>query len=253
MKLNRMLMTGVSLLVFAASLPGTAQAQWGDIEGQFVLEGEVPEPVYIFKKGDPVKDAEVCAAEDFKSDALVVDSETKGIANVFIYLRSAPQIHPDLAESKEDAVVFDQKGCRFIPHALFVRTDQDVIVKSDDPIAHNTHTFTLRNQPVNILIAANDREGVEVSVPLPEILPMQVKCDLHPHMLAYWLILDHPYAAISGKDGKFTIKGLPAGEHSFRVWHEKVGYVDRAYTVTVKDGETTKLEPVKIPLERFED
>jgi hypothetical protein len=66
------------------------------------------------------------------------------------------------------------------------------VVKSDDPVAHNTHTYTLRSDPVNIIIPPNDREGVPVRKPNPELLPMPVKCDIHPWMAAHWLIVDHP-------------------------------------------------------------
>ena len=82
---------------------------------------------------------------------------------------------------------------------------------------------------------------------------MPVKCDLHPHMRAYWLILDHPFAAITDAKGRFEIKGLPAGNHEFRVWHERVGYVDRKFKVTITDGKTTTLEAVKVPVATLTD
>lgn len=240
---------------FALLGPAAVRAAdgFGDISGQFVLEGDIPEPKLIIKKNDPaVKDGEVCAAFDQYGDDLVVDEKTKGIANVFIYLRSASVIHPDLAASKEKKLVFDQENCRFIPHALFVRTDQAVQVLSDDPIAHNTHTFPIRNQPVNFLLKPKDRDGISVANPMPEILPIQVKCDIHPWMLAYWLILDHPYAAVSDAQGKFTIEKLPVGEHSFRIWHERVGYLEREFKVTVAAGKNPPLKPYLVPAARLE-
>mgnify|MGYP002623381034 CR=1 FL=1 len=245
-----------ALLLMAAlplALPLSAQAAgWGNVTGQFVFDGEVPKQPVLVSKGDPTaKDSAVCAAETIVSKELVVDPDTKAIANVFIYLRSAPDIHPDLKSSAEKEVVFDQKGCEFKPHSLFIRTDQTVVVKSDDAVAHNTHTFPIRNQAVNFLLRPGDREGVPVMNPVSEILPIQVKCDIHPWMLAYWLILDHPYATITGNDGKFTIEKLPAGEHSFRVWQEKAGYLDRALKVTIKDGETVDLGAIRVPAAKF--
>lgn len=235
--------------------PTAAAAQgWGSITGQYVLDGDAPEPEVLVKQGDPqARDAKICAAHPVLSESLVVDSESKGIANIFVYLPRATQIHPDLEKSKEEEVVFDQKHCQFTPHALFARTDQRIVVKSDDGCAHNTHTFPLRNQAVNFLLSPNDRVGIKVEKPNREFLPFQVKCDIHPWMMAYWLVLDHPYAAVTDKVGKFKIKNLPAGEHEFRVWQEKVGYLERTLKVTVKDGETTDLGVVKIPVARFDD
>jgi len=234
------------------SVADMADAQWGHVKGRFVLEGDVPKPKIVFVKGANVKDPEVCAKEDFKSDELVIDPETKGISNIFVYLRRATKVHPDLASSEKKELVFDQKDCRFKPHAFLVRTDQTVLIKSADPVSHNTHSFTLRNTPFNILIKANERDGIPIKLRSGESLPMQVKCDLHPHMLAYWLILDHPYAAITSKDGSFEMKNLPAGNHEFRVWHEKIGYVEKSYKVTIKDGEATEMDTMKVPASRFE-
>jgi hypothetical protein len=65
-------------------------------------------------------------------------------------------------------------------------------------------------------------------------------------MQAWWVILDHPYAAVTKEDGTFEIADLPVGEHKFIVWQEKVGFVDKAYTVTVKAGDND-LKPLKVP------
>ena len=85
---------------------------------------------------------------------------------------------------------------------------------------------------------------------LPEGLPTQVECSIHPWMEAYWLVLDHPYAAITTPDGKFRIEKLPAGEHDFVVWQENVGYLERP-KVKIKPGETTDLGTVKVPVAKL--
>ncbi|MDA0835927.1 MAG: hypothetical protein O2955_19115 [Planctomycetota bacterium] len=221
---------------------------YGDVTGQIVLPGDAPEAKVLIAKGDKTaKDASVCAAEGVLSQELVVNPDNHGVANVFVYLAKTKDINPALKSSEESEVVFDQKGCRFEPHAMFVRTDQTVVVKSDDAIAHNTHTYPLRNQATNFLVSPSDRTGIKVNFKVAEKLPTQVKCDIHPWMSAYWLVLDHPYAAVSDTDGVFTIKGLPAGEHELIIWQEKVGYVDRKFKVTVKADTTTDVGSVEIP------
>jgi len=243
-----LLISGMSLFVPA----DVSAAGWGSVTGQFVFDGPVPEPVLQRKKGDPVvQGAAVCAQMDHYNSDLVINPKNKGIQNIFMYMRRAKSVHPDLKTSKEKTVVFDQKGCTFFPHALIVRTDQKVLVKSGDAVAHNTHTFPLKNQAVNFILAPNDRTGKEVANPIPEILPTQVKCDIHPWMTAYWFVTDHPYAVVSDKDGKFTIVNLPEGKNDFRIWHEKVGYVERKFTVNIKPGETLDLGEIKIDPKKF--
>lgn len=224
---------------------------YGSVTGQFVIDGDIPVVPPLVAKGADVKDAAICAAMPVPDDSLVVDPETKGIQHIFVYLPKATAVHPDLKVSKVKEVVFDQKGCRFFPHTLLVRTDQNVLVKSSDECSHNTHTYPIRGTAVNFLLAPKDRAGVPVSNKVPESLPNEVKCDIHTWMSARWLILDHPYAAITDAKGKFTIADLPEGEHVFRVWQERVGYVNRELKVTVESDKTKDIGVVKVPADKF--
>jgi hypothetical protein len=225
---------------------------YGSIVGQFVLEGEIPQLKPLVEAGDVgVNDSAICAAANVPDDSLVVDPKSKGIANVFAYLPKAENVHPKLKESQKKEVDFDQKGCRFIPHALFVRTDQVVLVKSSDNCAHNTHTVTSRNQELNYVLPPNDRTGVPFKNRLPEKFPIEVQCNVHPWMKARWLVLDHPYGAISDDVGRFKIADLPAGDHELVLWQERIGYINRKFKVTVVAGKTTDVGTISVPAAKF--
>ena len=56
----------------------------------------------------------------------------------------------------------------------------------------------------------------------PEIMA-RVKCDVHPWMAAYVGVVEHPFFAVSGEDGSFSIDGLPAGDYVLEAWHEEFG------------------------------
>jgi len=227
-------------------------AETGTIEGQFVYDGEAPKfPPRVVKGDAAARDAATCAAEEVPDESLIVDPATKGIANVIVYLRKAPANMPaELKESQEKIVTVDQKGCRYFPHVLAVRTDQKVNCISSDAVAHNVNISPFVNPAANFVIPANDKEGTDVALVKPEALPVNVKCDIHPWMQSYWVVTDHPYVAITDKEGKFKIEGLPVGDHSFTVWQESAGYVDRAFKVTVKPG-TQTLPAVKVPAAKF--
>ncbi len=225
----------------------SAAAQWGTLKGQVVLDGDLPTLKPLVVKGDSnAKDAAVCAAMEVPDEKLLVDSTTKGIANVVVYLAKKPaKIHPDLAKSKEKVVPFDQKGCRFLPHVMLVRTDQQVRVTSDDGVAHNTHTNPTKNNPENFIVTPNDRVGVLLKpMALAERLPTTITCDIHPWMKAYWVILDHPYSAITDSQGNFEIANLPVGDHEFIVWQESSGYLEKKYAVSIKAGDNQQ-KPLK--------
>jgi hypothetical protein len=225
---------------------------YGSIVGQFLLEGEIPQLKPLVAAGDVgVNDSAICAAANVPDDSLVVDPRSKGIANVFVYLPKADNVHPDLKESQKKEVDFDQKGCRFIPHALFVRTDQVVLVKSSDNCAHNTRTVPLKNQQQNYSLTPNDRTGVPFKNKLAERLPIEIQCNIHSWMKARWLILDHPYGAISDNVGKFKIADLPAGDHELVLWQERVGYINKKFKVTVVAGKTIDVGTISIAAAKF--
>lgn len=217
-----------------------AQAQsWGTVTGQFVVDGKVNPLPDLVKKGDQsAKDAAVCAKNGVPDESLIVNPENQGLANVVIYMRKAPAtIHPDLKAVPSEKLVFDQKDCRFIPHVLTVRVGQTVQCKSSDEANHNVHTYPFSNNADNFIISANDSVGRDLSYKTVESRPMKVGCDIHPYMTAWWVVLDHPYVAVTDSEGKFEIKGLPAGKHEFIVWHERAGYINRKWELTVKAGD----------------
>lgn len=246
---------------------------YGTVVGQLIWDGAIPEKQLLHKKGAAtVKDA-LCAVEDHYQNSLVIDEKTKAIRDIFVYEKSgtyrknADAIHPDLREPKKN-VYFDQKGCRFFPKSLLVRSGQKVMVLSNDNVSHNTHTFPLKNRGDNFVIGPNDRSGRAVELPVAETLPISVKCDLHGWMEANWLVVDHPYMAVSNKGGRFMIANLPAGTHEVRLWHKRAGYLHKKigtastpqYTVKsgkmsfeVKDGEVLDLKQIKLKAEWFED
>lgn len=206
-------------------------SETGSFFGKVVLDGARPDlPVLAKADDEALKDKEVCGMADIPDDSLMV-SDSNGIANVFLYLRRAPKGYQQ--EPPADPVVLDQKGCVFTPHVALIQTGQPVIVKSSDGVQHNVHTFPARNQGVNVLIKPNDQEGVPLEYPRAESEPIQVKCDIHAWMASYHLVLDHPFMAVTDKDGNFRIDGLPSGDYEFRVWHERAGLLEREFAVTV--------------------
>jgi hypothetical protein len=50
-----------------------------------------------------------------------------------------------------------------------------------------------------------------------------VKCNVHSWMRSYIGVVEHPYFAVTGKDGTFQIKNIPPGDYTVEAWHEKLG------------------------------
>jgi hypothetical protein len=73
-----------------------------------------------------------------------------------------------------------------------------------------------------------------------EELMFKIKCDVHPWMNAYVGVMTHPFFDVTGTDGKFEIKGVPAGTYEVEAWHEKLG--SKTASVTVGDSDTQTLD-----------
>ena len=234
-------------LLAAAVLCGvasTATAETGTLKGRFVLDGDAPSLDPLVEKGAPVKDAAVCSADPVPNQKYVV-GENGGIANVVIYLKEAPDDMPEeLAEAPSDPVVFDQKGCVFTPHVLAVQAGRPITVKSSDGVAHNVRANFFNNPGFNFVVNANGSK--DVNLELGESAPASIACDIHPYMIAFWMVTDHPYVAVTDSEGNFEIPNLPEGKHKFRVWHEGAGYIDRSMKVEIEPGETTDMGDIEV-------
>jgi hypothetical protein len=188
----------------------------------------------LLAQGAPTKDA-ICSQQAVPDESVVV-GPNNGLANVFIYLKKVPggEIPPPPAEPG----VIDQHGCRFLPHAAVFRVGQEIILKNDDPVAHNTAFSPQNAAAFNSIISGNDRSGIPYKYAKPEAVPVRAKCDIHAWMGSYHLPLAHPWGVVTGEDGSFEIKGVPGTTVEFVVWHEKADYISRSLKVTIPvDGE----------------
>jgi hypothetical protein len=227
--------------------PVAASGAAGTFFGRVIFKGAAPSPKVMYAKGKAPKESDVCSASgDIMVEDLVIGADN-GIANVFIYLDKPPKGYNKAAPPK-DPIPFDQKNCTFLTRALICQVGQPVQIINDDDVPHNTKNFPLKNDQFSPTIGKKDRVGSTVVYKKAENKPVGVKCDFHAWMSAYHLPIDHPFGAVTDKDGNFKIENLPPGDHVFKIWHEKAeggkgGYLESKYKVTVK-GE---MKSVDIP------
>ena len=206
----------------------------GSITGTITYDDQVPPPgrgpfAPIKMDADPA-----CAAmhsEPVPRGELVLgDGNTLG--NVFVQIKNAPE--KDYPTPRE-AVVIDQKGCIYVPRVVGVRVGQPLAFKNSDGILHNVHGLPKVNREFNIGMPPTLKE-TDVNFNKPEPL-FPVKCDVHPWMNSYVAVMTHPYFAVTGTDGTFTIDDLPDGTYEVEAWHERLG--TQTANVTIRGGQTT--------------
>ncbi len=220
-------------------------AGYGTLTGRVVLDGAKPNLPSLLPAG-ALRDPEVCVRDKIPNERLIV-GDSGGIRNVFVYLARKPA-GTKAAQSAAQPVVFDQKNCTFIPHALVAHVGQELNFINSDPIAHNINTKTVLSAPFNQILKVSDQTGVPFTYSRSEREPIRVVCDIHAWMLAWHLPLDHPYGVVTDDNGEFSIADLPAGKHEFIVWHE--GKRLSQQSVTINPDQTTETE-IKVPAASF--
>lgn len=229
----------------------SARAQFGTVKGQVVFgEDKLPEIEEL--KVD--KDQDHCLSKGkLMSEKWVIDKDSKGVRWVFVYLVD-PEGKPMPANpglpAPEKTVKMDQPCCMFIPRAVALHTSQTLEVKNTSPIAHNVNWAGggVGQNNNNVILPSMQSKAI-FPFKATKSAPLLISCNIHGWMKAYVRIFDHPYYAVTDKEGKFEIKGVPAGTWNMVVWHEESGWgtgdsKGSKKTITVK-GDT---DAGKIPI-----
>lgn len=203
------------LMTVVAALSVVVHAYAGDVTGKISFEGTAPKPVRIMTNADPkcmVNHKEPMYSED------VVVNQNNTLRNVLVYIKDG--LGNKTFSPPAQKALFDQKGCRYVPHVLGVQVGQEVEIRNDDPTLHNVHSVSKENAQFNI---AQPKQGMTMVRTFDKPETFKVKCEVHPWMSAYIGVFNHPYFAVTGDDGAFTLKSLPPGEYTIEAWHERYG------------------------------
>lgn len=223
-----------SLQFYTPREPGAA----GTIAGTVTFHGEVPAAERLRVTADP----EVCGAEPkFRSDLLVSEANG-GVRYVAVWL-SDIQEGKDW-EARAEPRTLDQRGCSFVPHVLVVPAGEQFFTGNSDGILHNVHMRSESNRPIN-----RSQPGPVQKLPMRLRHPgiVRVKCDVHPWMRAWIVVAAHPYYAVTESDGSFVLEGVPPGTYTLEVWHERLGTLSLAVTVSAEAEAKVDVEYPEIP------
>lgn len=120
----------------------------------------------------------------------------------------------------------DQKGMTFIPHILAVQKGTTVVFRNSDAVSHNI--FSPDGEKYNL---GSFGQGKSATHTFNTVGVYHQLCNVHPEMGAVIYVVDNPYFAVTGPDGKFQIEGVPPGSYTLKTWSEKGPETTRQVTV----------------------
>jgi hypothetical protein len=211
----------LSLLLVALVSPSVA-AQTGAIAG--VVSTTVPalRPLRV------TADIKVCGTQ--LPDEAIAIGPGGVLANAVIALTGVKVRTP-----YPDPLVTNE-GCRFVPRVQVARPGAPTRTTSKDPLLHTTN-------------AQQDggRALFNVGLPVPNLVVtrplngaglVRLTCNTHTWMRGFIVVTDD-MAAVSGRDGRFELTGVPPGTYELKVWHEMLKAAPIKVTVTA--GRTADL------------
>ncbi|HKY33821.1 MAG TPA: carboxypeptidase regulatory-like domain-containing protein [Candidatus Polarisedimenticolia bacterium] len=155
-----------------------------------------------------------------------------------VYVHVAAGLEGRTFAPPPDPVTLDQRGCVYRPHVVGVQVGQPLRLVNSDPTLHNVHTVSAANRAFNFGMPVEGQQSIRYFA-APEVM-VKAKCDVHPWMAAWIGVSPHPFFAVTGEEGAFSLHGLPAGTYRLEAWHETLGML--AETVTLGEGESRTLD-----------
>ena len=199
------------------------------ITGKVVFEGTKPTMPRI--RMDAVPACTEAAKDPVYSEEVVVN-DNGTLRDVYVYVKEG--LGDRTFPVPTEPVKLEQLGCTYTPHVLGIMAGQKFEITNDDPTNHNVHPLPTSNREWNQSQPPGSPAIVQ-EFARPEVM-IPVKCNVHPWMKAYVGVQKHPFFAVTGTDGTFTIQGLPPGDYVIETWQEKYG--TQQMNVTVGPSET---------------
>jgi hypothetical protein len=135
----------------------------------------------------------------------------------------------------------EQEGLTFKPHVLPVVKGTVVEFPNRDMLFHNV--FSLSKTASFDLGRFPQHASKSLRFDTPGIV--KVFCHIHSDMSGVIVVLDNPFYASPGADGRFVIEGVPPGEYRVVAWHERARMAAKA--IRIEAGKSTVLD-FEIPL-----
>ena len=208
----------------------------GTITGKVTYAGKAEEKEFLFAKFPNPK---FCPKNPNKE---MVKGEKRVLPTISVSGGGLAGAVVAVADIEDQAFVDGYKGtdviaafCEFQPYTGVVVAMKNFHVENtdadpDDPkslkgVLHNPHSFEVMGASSSTIFNIGLAEkGSKLDKPATMRKAkngsfFRLQCDQHEFMQSFFLPVTNAHFAVTGKDGSFEIKDVPAGKHKLVVWH----------------------------------
>lgn len=152
-----------------------------------------------------------CGAGAGTLEAFVLNPAGQAVADAAVVLEP---LAPVALRGKPTAAI-EQRGREFIPYLTVVQAGTAIDFPNNDTIRHHVYSFSPAKQFEIKLYAGKPGQPILFDKPGTVI----IGCNIHDWMEAYVLVVDTPWFAKTGADGRAQLRNVPPGRYRLRLWH----------------------------------
>jgi len=125
---------------------------------------------------------------------------------------------PSALSARKAKATILQQDREFNPYLTIVQAGTAVEFPNRDPFKHHVYSFSQPKIFEIKLYAGKPAQPVVFDKPGLVALG----CNVHDWMVAYVLVVDTPYFAKTGADGRARIANVPPGTYKLKLWHPRL-------------------------------
>ena len=177
---------------------------------------------------------------DSSTPETVTGSVAGSVSSKWIKIDSKVVVYIDSVEGdfKPNSIfpVIDQINRVYVPHLLPILKGTTVRFANSDSLDHNVFSPS-KVKPFNI---GTWGYGSHKDYTFDSIGTILLLCNIHHEMSAVILVLQNPFFTKIDSLGTYKIEGLPEGDYTLKVYHEKWHEITKE--VKIKAGKTVNLD-----------
>lgn len=173
----------------------------------------------------------------------ITDTKGEPVADAVVSL--VPLGSPAPPSPRSVKVEIEQRNQEFRPYVTAVRTGTTVVFPNRDTVEH----YIYSQSPAKKIALPLYKPGKTETVVFDQAGVVTLGCNIHDPMIAYVVVVDSPWFAVTPSDGRALFSAVPPGRYRADVWQPRLSKPQssaprtESRDVTVIDG----TDPVTLP------